>query len=399
MYVGSAFGKDGVGNRVHHGHFNQKHRDQESGKYLYRCMEHANADPWPVCLAQFPKPTDAAIVIILEAMMACTFGTYATKIYKELRPSVLPPVDWASGVNQSDPLSTGDNRMAWKYTTASKRLRKLQNARAGGPVKVRRESKKGAHIWLFETVVVSMLTSTADAWDLKHGSTVNMSYIITEKRHPHAWATRAPEQSDAAKLAIQCSKQIDGKIQTVWLQGHTERNVLHANSLYDWICGRIDEDVDNYDWGSDRFPLFGAQNPAQQALKAKPPPKKHAWSIKSSNRVPLLDRPQLSLVAPGQPALGKRKREEEEEDEKEEGDEADEEGEEEEDYPEYEHDMDSELRDYQAQLYYQYLDDKYGAAHRKLQRLGIALVHGTPLDKGQFALYKRLVELGIVKDF
>ena len=87
-------------------------------------------------------------------------------------------------------------------------------------------------------------------------------------------------------------------------------------------------------------------------------------------------------MAPGQPALGKCKREEEEED-----------------CPEYEHDIDPELQDYQAQLYTQYLDDKYGADNRKQQRLGIALAHGTPLDKEQLVLYTRLVEQGIVRDY
>ena len=195
-------------------------------------MEHPNADPWPVCLARVNKPVNAAIVIILEVMMACTFGTYDMKIYKELRPSVLPVVDWASGVNQSGPLSIGDNRMVWKYTTASKRLRKLQNALAGGPVKVRREPRKGAYIWLFETVVVLIPIFIADAWELKHGSTFNMSYIIAENGHPHAYATHAPKESDASKLAIQISKQIDGRMQIVWLNGHSERKVIEANSLY-----------------------------------------------------------------------------------------------------------------------------------------------------------------------
>ncbi|KAL8846269.1 MAG: hypothetical protein Q9221_008632, partial [Calogaya cf. arnoldii] len=301
MYVGSAYSKNGIRGRVHDAHLNPKHRAAEPEKYLYRCMDHRAAQSYPVCLLRFDTSVDIAIPLISEAMMVCVFGTFKNSFYKRLRHAALHDVDWQCGANQNDPLIIGDSTLAWKGCLAYKRNKKLENALMGGPVKVRRPMRGRKNPWtyvsLWDNVRIGINQDTVAAWRLTNGSVVNMLYDIQKAGHPHAFALDAPKHSDAFKLGIQFSKQINGVEQTVWSQRDGMNAVRTANSLYDWISGRIDDDVDNHQWGEDRLPLFGAQA-ASQVKPRRSVKKKPGWAIKKSTKAPTLARPQLSLAKP-----------------------------------------------------------------------------------------------------
>lgn len=219
LYIGSAYGKFGMGYRLYKNHFNAVYRKREPGKYLYRCMEHPNADSRPVCLVRFREQVEPAVVLFAEATMVSIFGTFPRRDYQEFQDPRLPAIDWDAGVNQSDPLMTGDNRELWKDSVMSKRRKKLDNARAGGPVRVAytKPPKEAWMLRIFEQLQLLIPKATAIAWNLRGDSQVNVSYDIATDRHPNAFAIDAPDIIDGRVLGIKVSKEIDGEEKEIWL--------------------------------------------------------------------------------------------------------------------------------------------------------------------------------------
>ncbi|KAL8937822.1 MAG: hypothetical protein Q9216_004235 [Gyalolechia sp. 2 TL-2023] len=261
LYIGSSFGKQGMVYRVHDCHFNASFRKRVGYKYLYRCMEHANAESFPVCLARFRQVEDPAIVLITEALMASLFGSYTRKDYQSIRHQDLPAVDWNTGVNQFCPLTTNGCKDMWKAGVSTTRRRKLENARAGGPVVVRRKNTIKWIIWVFHYVTFRIPRDVAQRWDLENDPIVNLHYDIAPGLHPQSYVEEAPMESDGRRLGIRVTKVVNGKLEEHWVRvGLRESAVKAANSLYDWITGAIGDDADSKDWGEDRLVLFGSQS-------------------------------------------------------------------------------------------------------------------------------------------
>ncbi|KAL8867652.1 MAG: hypothetical protein Q9174_005519, partial [Haloplaca sp. 1 TL-2023] len=87
----------------------------------------------------------------------------------------------------------------------------LEHARAGEPVKARFDcTNKEFFILLFHNVRLRIPSLVCESWELTHGSTVNLTFDIREDGHPDAFAAQASETSDARKLGIQISKDMDG---------------------------------------------------------------------------------------------------------------------------------------------------------------------------------------------
>ncbi|KAI4280209.1 MAG: hypothetical protein L6R35_005950 [Caloplaca aegaea] len=137
LYVGSSYGKTGLQHRIYSNHFNASYRAKEKSKYLYCILEREDVKSFPVCLAQFKQAVEPPVVLLLEALITTVLGTYRLEAYQILRHSKLPRVDWLAGVNQNDPLLTGDSSLMWIDAAKAKRRANLENAKAGGPVRIR----------------------------------------------------------------------------------------------------------------------------------------------------------------------------------------------------------------------------------------------------------------------
>ncbi|KAL8773026.1 MAG: hypothetical protein Q9209_002046 [Squamulea sp. 1 TL-2023] len=296
LYVGSSYGQQGLRYRIWGNHMNPRYRNRDKktkSKYLYRCTEIPNAVSWAIPLAIFQTTVDPAVVFLEEAIMASIFGTYPSSVYKKLRDPSLPLVNWEAAVNQSDPLTTSDSQAMWKDSIMSKRRTKLENARAGGPVHASQDPKGYWFCRIFDQVQLSIPVDVSAAWQLTKSKEerINVRYDISVGRHPNVFATKADPSADGSRLGIQLSKEVDGKLQTHWLSRKTVAAIKEANSLYDWISGRIDDDPDERDWGPDRVPLFGAQG--YKAMARKRLATKAKLDADASEAVPLLERPSL----------------------------------------------------------------------------------------------------------
>ncbi|KAI4124869.1 MAG: hypothetical protein LQ341_007031 [Variospora aurantia] len=206
LYIGSSYGKTGLQHRIYSNHFNASYRAKEKSKYLYCILEREDVKAFPVCLAQFKQAVEPPVVLLLEALITTVLGTYRLETYQTLRHSKLPRVDWLAGVNQCDPLLTGDSSLMWIDAAKAKRRANLENAKAGGPVRIR-QHWNGAGKWFYWNIPVGcfklrMPRAVADDWALVHGDMVNLEYNVTLNRHPNVYALAADDKDDASKLGI-----------------------------------------------------------------------------------------------------------------------------------------------------------------------------------------------------
>ncbi|KAL9017164.1 MAG: hypothetical protein Q9185_005493 [Variospora sp. 1 TL-2023] len=219
LYVGSSYVKNGLQHRIYSNHFNASYRAKEKSKYLYCILEREDVKAFPVCLAQFKQAVEPPVVLLLEALIATVLGTYRLEAYQTLRHSKLPGVDWLAGVNQSDPLLTGDSSLMWVDGAKAKRHANLENAKAGGPVRIRKSwdwsGRMGKYFhWDIPVgyLLLRMPTAVADDWALVHGDMVNLEYNVTPIRHPNVYALAAENKDDASKLGIRVSREGEDRI-------------------------------------------------------------------------------------------------------------------------------------------------------------------------------------------
>lgn len=261
IYIGCAYGTRGLRNQLEKEHQNHEHRVSEKykSKYLYKLLEDKEITPYYVCLAKFDELVDAPVLVITEAIIASIMGSYSLKAYKEIRHPLLPPVDWNCGVNQSDPLVTEDSKEFNHDSTLLKRKRTLENALAGGSVHVSvlTDSRKTKYFFKVYELEFTIPPKYGRDGDLAASPTVEVRYDINDGPHPHKFSRKCTDQHEGCRLGIEVSKIVNGIKRTAWLERTVETGIRQANSLFDWLQGRI-EDPDTYDWPADRVPFFGS---------------------------------------------------------------------------------------------------------------------------------------------
>ena len=93
-YVGSSYGNLGIENRVLNGHMNPTYRDTQPEKALYVAMKEPGATTSFVCLLRYRKKTSTGQVLLAEAVCAALFGTFGSRMYREIRLCELPIMEW-----------------------------------------------------------------------------------------------------------------------------------------------------------------------------------------------------------------------------------------------------------------------------------------------------------------
>lgn len=135
----------------------------------------------------------------------------------------------------------------------------VNNAVNGGPMHVRLNYYKGkliGYCWAFFYTTIHIPVAIGREWGLENSPSVNVRYEFNEGRHPHLYAMSSEDDDDGRHLAIQLSKEVDSVEKPHWLQCQTDRARKVANSISDFLLGRV-VDPDSHEWGESRFPLVG----------------------------------------------------------------------------------------------------------------------------------------------
>lgn len=104
VYIGSSYGFQGLQNRVFSNHLNPAYRCHYTYRAPYKAMNAPGAVTHFNLLAAYETWVERPQVLLTEAVYASLFGSFRTKVYRSLRIEGLPSVNWASGLNRSDPL-------------------------------------------------------------------------------------------------------------------------------------------------------------------------------------------------------------------------------------------------------------------------------------------------------
>lgn len=246
VYIGSSYGRKGLGNRVLKNHLNPTYRKRHSEKALCIAMAETEAITSFICLLSYAEPVPIGQVLLAEAVCACLFNTFDSDLYHDLRPQCLPRVDMSHGLNRSDPLRTlpvGPKSIGNDVTTF-RRLRTLHNCLGKGPIRVsyyvywERETKSSWRFQLF-TAMFTIPKKIAAKWNLANNPKINVERQVSSGVHPHAFAAEAGEQEDGRCVGIRAFKIVRGKIEQHWIRRYGKDVVRVANTLHDFLKGYI----------------------------------------------------------------------------------------------------------------------------------------------------------------
>jgi len=263
-YIGSSYGSFGLQNRIFHNHLNPAYRSHDQYKALYKAMDAPGAVTKFILLAAYDTRVETPQVLLTESVCASLFGSFRTRVYRNLRIEGLPSVNWACGLNRSDPLAGSGRDMAQigEDSTTYRRLRTLESALNSGPRRIF-VSRRVFQFKFFEAKF-TIPQKTALEWGLVHDSQVNVQWDISDGVHPHQFATTASPEEDASRVGIKVSKI--GVGQGHWLRRSKESAVPLANTFYDLFTRKIVGK--QYKWTPDRTYISKTRSSGNEKEKA-----------------------------------------------------------------------------------------------------------------------------------
>ena len=183
VYVGSSYGKRGLGNRILNNHRNATHRRGVPQKILYQAINRDGAITNFLRLATYPPN------VLTEAVCTAIFGTIQSPAYLGSRHLSLPPVDKIIGLNRCGPVQTWEEGSPTFGTDATlfRRLRLLDNCLRSGSFQLSASHKDGYCIiqfflWrLWFTIPANIVRE----WGLVGGEIVNIEWSISNGPHLH----------------------------------------------------------------------------------------------------------------------------------------------------------------------------------------------------------------------
>ncbi|KAL8630966.1 hypothetical protein Q9189_003313 [Teloschistes chrysophthalmus] len=217
--------------------FDEKHgvtykapRGQPKGENDWRRLELAEKR------VRFRQQVHPAVVLFAEAIMVSVLGTFPRVDYRGFRDGRFSPIDWDTGVNQSDPLMTGDHRNIWKDSLMSKRRKKMDNARdRGGPVRVACTKSPRAQwmLAIFEGLQLYIPQATPHSrggiyqWFAGQRLVPSIDRRWPPSTTPLLWMLLSILTVDW--LGIRgLSKEINGREEEIWLEQKGDRGIRKA---------------------------------------------------------------------------------------------------------------------------------------------------------------------------
>ena len=245
-------------------HLHQTHRDKEPEKALYVAMKEEGSKTFFICLSRYKEIVPVGQVLLTESVCCSIFGSLRLPQYQELRFHELPTVNWAHGLNRSDPLQSWrpGHKTIGRDLCLYRRLRTLDNCLNSGPMRVtfiprQRDSITGSFQFNLFEESFRIPTHIAKLWKLQHGSIINVQWQIASKFHPHAFTPRATIADDGRRVGIRIFSTIQHATREHWIIRDSVEATKVANTLYDFLTYKIVGK--DYEWNESRKYIF--QNP------------------------------------------------------------------------------------------------------------------------------------------
>ena len=279
-YVGSSWGKDGVGNRIWNNHKVARFREKEPEKTLYKAMAREDTQAtYSINSVKFSETVSPDLILLAKSASCCLFGTYESDFYTLHRPRFLLPLKRAFALNRSDPLQEhrgkewiGSSYIYWKRNNA------LLNCHCTGPkvVYTNDTSKRGISNkqfrFSFSNVKINIFADSVSTCGMQRGSTIFVELQYQEETHSNAFVPQAGPDDVGKAVAIRIiHRGEDHGEATRWLKRKGPHAVSIANSIYDFLTGQMMNP--DYKLPATRFPIFGNSTPWTGNTSGIPPPR------------------------------------------------------------------------------------------------------------------------------
>ena len=283
IYVGSSYGKSGLGKRVFQQHMSATYRSHDKQKGLYHAMDKPGALTRFVPLVVFPESVSMAQVFLTEAGLTALFRTYKIQAYRKVLPTHRNWISFDAGLNRSNPLGEAKDTTIGLDVTKWMRLNRLNNCKQSGPwwlianknPKENTNGKWRSYAFILFSIAArfSIPIEVIREFDLEMDPNAQV-WVIWDltpqgKAHAHRYAAKTKNGEEEARLGLRIFRSPedrDAKRGGVWLQtGKTDISRLVANWVVDFLEGKaLQED---YVPGPDRrCPFQTKRAPAEGAV-------------------------------------------------------------------------------------------------------------------------------------
>lgn len=258
-------------NRVRQ-HKSQAYRARYPTVMHYRAYDAPGRTPHIFPLVVFSTRVPMALVVCAEATMMALFSTLRKPGYSAARPRTLPKVPITAALNRSDPLGTGSGQAV----VMELHLRHLENmlflADEGIPRHVHGRDQQWNKFW-WNLCQVPMYTAAPEAeilgLNLEERPTIYVRFELADERHPNLFAPQCSDQDDGRRMAVELYRHVNGELKRCWTTKQSKIAHKTANSIHDWLEGRI-TDPATHVWPESRRPFCGPVAVVRAARKAMP---------------------------------------------------------------------------------------------------------------------------------
>lgn len=237
LYIGSSYGQFGLEFRISQ-HRSPTYRAAEPSKALYR---HWGSQNYYFKLVDFGQLVEPELVLFVESCFQRLFGSRSCDDRTDLALSRLSNCSYGA-LNRSEPICEGSNPQFGDIKALFSRVSKLKAVQQNEPMPVYEGRRQSCLCIAVFKIHLSIPADICQEWNLRDNfetktplaTTWSLSCADTQR-----WATRSQPSDDGYNLGVMISKIINGTLHTHWLHDVGSLAPKMANTLFDFISGRI----------------------------------------------------------------------------------------------------------------------------------------------------------------